>query len=105
MAVLYGSHEAFEALGERGRGPNHFWIPAEEHVYKARTDRKSITQAFLPQHATLGQVECHLCTLLCGPRPVRRSQATASQMGETANDETAVVMTLSMTALQCCRAL
>ena len=36
-AALYGSHAAFEALGERGKGPNHFWIPAQEHVYKARS--------------------------------------------------------------------
>ena len=36
-AALYGSHEAFEALGERGKGPNHFFIPTQQHVYKART--------------------------------------------------------------------
>ena len=35
-AVLYGSHAAFAALGERGAGPNHFWIKAEQPVYKVR---------------------------------------------------------------------
>lgn len=33
---MYGSHAAFAALGERGAGPNHFWIPAQQPVYKVR---------------------------------------------------------------------
>jgi len=54
-AALYGSHAAFEALGARGRGPNHFFIPAQDYVYKARsTDSTHFKATEIPHSRGVG---------------------------------------------------